>query len=209
MRTSSDFQLRIVTSGPGSLVEVRPMVAGADVIAQADNDFPGADPISVLLALQAGDEPHEVRLAEAECTELCCGALHVTIRRDADQVVWGPWRNTSDTGTEFEEVRFDAVAYDAELRRVTEDHSWEWPARTVARLLEAELRQHGDHFAAWDCELNGVNCLDGVVVVFTYRANQRFRIDFVLTDRPPAEQVVGLAGLVLAGDPRKLGKAIG
>ncbi|MGW4142910.1 hypothetical protein ACWELV_40310 [Streptomyces mirabilis] len=34
-----------------------------------------------------------MRLAEASCTEDCCGALCVTIQRDGDYVLWDEWRN--------------------------------------------------------------------------------------------------------------------
>ncbi|MFH9968705.1 hypothetical protein ACH4PR_46710 [Streptomyces mirabilis] len=34
-----------------------------------------------------------MRLAEASCTEGCCGALCVTIQRDGDYVLWDEWRN--------------------------------------------------------------------------------------------------------------------
>lgn len=176
----------------------------------------GADPIPGLRALRATDEPREVQLAEADCTEGCCGALYVTIRRDADEVVWGQWRNTGNIYQKFVEVRFDASAYDAELRRATDDQSWEWPARAVARLLDAELRRNDDHFAKWGYKLSGVGTHhERTVVVYFLRPRGgsapadhwvQSWIKFAVTDRPPAEQVEGFAGLVLAGDPRKLGK---
>lgn len=37
-----------------------------------------------------------MRLAEASCTEGCCGALYVTIQRDGDYVLWDEWRNPDE-----------------------------------------------------------------------------------------------------------------
>ncbi|WP_144311994.1 hypothetical protein [Actinopolyspora erythraea] len=91
---TSRLTLRVIVPDPpevGATVEVRPLVDGTDVVATG---LPGeaADPPFLLLArdtpLMATAEPREVRLAEAVRTEECCGALYVTIRRDADRVFW-------------------------------------------------------------------------------------------------------------------------
>ncbi|MFC0112948.1 hypothetical protein [Kibdelosporangium aridum] len=210
-----NLDLRIVAPDPGSLVEVRPFVDGQDIIAQADPDFPGDDPKTLLGELVATDDAREVRLAEAVCTVGCCGALFVTIQRNGGEVVWNGWRNPDDPELELAEMRFDAAAYDAEVRRVTADHSWEWPARTVARLLDAELREHEDWFARWDCEFSGIGVYraDSIDLFFMHpRSAQhqlQFRIQFVLTDREPADQARGFAGLVSRSDPRSIGKVVG
>lgn len=79
--------------------------------------------------LWAETEPREVQLAEAYCTEECCGALYVTIRRDADQVVWESWRRpqttpgSRDPAPELRTHRFDASAYDAEIARAETNRS--------------------------------------------------------------------------------------
>ncbi|WP_194908738.1 hypothetical protein [Catenulispora rubra] len=66
---------------------VHPIVDGRDVVADAFESGPGHVPELLLRpdGLRAGDEPHEVELAEADCTWRCCGALCVTIRRDGGQ----------------------------------------------------------------------------------------------------------------------------
>ncbi|WP_329306597.1 hypothetical protein OG322_16705 [Streptomyces sp. NBC_01260] len=112
--------------------------------------------------LRATEEPHEVQLAEAHCTEGCCGALHVTIRRDGDEVVWSDWRcppppPSSPLHTrELPEYRFDAAAYDAEVTRAESDHSWTWPARRVARLIAVGLRDRPELLSRWDVRLGWV-----------------------------------------------------
>jgi len=99
----------------------------------------------------AAAEPHEVRLAEAYCTEGCCGALYVTVVQDGDTVVWRDWRGHT-TAAPPPEVRFAAEEYEAELTRAETDHTWEWPARTVARLLRTRLTAQPDLLTRWNCQ---------------------------------------------------------
>ncbi len=125
-------------------MEVRPLVDSEDILAEVFTEGPGEDPKYLLMPdgpLTAGPEPHEVRLAEATCTEGCCGALYVTIRRDGDHVIWSEWRNHDEDNVDLPEFWFDAREYQTEVERAVADHSWEWPARTVARLLELDLRK--------------------------------------------------------------------
>ncbi|MBL7495733.1 hypothetical protein I6A84_38035 [Frankia sp. CNm7] len=49
-------------------------------------------------------------------------------------------------------MRFNARQYDAELTRAETDHTWEWPARTVARLLRARLATQPDLLTRWECQ---------------------------------------------------------
>lgn len=92
----------------------------------------------------------KVMLAEAYCTEGCCGALYVTIVRDGPEVVWKDWRS-SMKGDPPPEARFNAAAYDREVVRAERDYTWEWPARTAARLLDARLRADPDILGRWGC----------------------------------------------------------
>ncbi|MFF7726596.1 hypothetical protein [Streptomyces sp. NPDC008001] len=110
-------------------------------------------------ALRATAEPREVQLTEAYCTEGCCGAPYVTIRRDGDHVVWSDWRHPDTLPSEqpapvLPEYRFDAPAYDAEIARPENDHSWAWPARNAARLITAGLRDRPGILARWDARMD-------------------------------------------------------
>ncbi|TDC86252.1 hypothetical protein E1193_00755 [Micromonospora sp. KC606] len=42
------------------------------------------------------------------------------------------------------------------MARAENDHSWEWPDRTVARLLRTRLREQPDLLGRWDCHLGWV-----------------------------------------------------
>ncbi|WP_327304199.1 hypothetical protein OG730_11735 [Streptomyces sp. NBC_01298] len=161
-------------------------------------------------------DPREVRLAEATCTEGCCGALYVTIRRDGDQVVWDAWRNPDDDEVGLPEFRFDARQYRAELERATLDRSWEWPARTVARLLEDELRQQTAWLERWDCELGSVSARlweppdqfhlflfhPGRSAITEDRPWLQFQMTLNISGADPATQTRRLVEELTAGDPR-------
>ncbi|MEV5198674.1 hypothetical protein [Streptomyces sp. NPDC053720] len=141
------------------IVETRILIDGSPLVPAAFGRG-GAHAPEYLLdsgRLRATDEPREVQLAEAYCTEGCCGALHVTIRRDGDHVIWSDWRRPPPPPSllparELPEYRFEAAAYDAEIARAENDHSWPWPARRTARLIAAGLRDRPDLLTRWDAE---------------------------------------------------------
>lgn len=78
-------------------VETRILLDGRPVVPEFFARGPANSPDFLLDEglLRAASEPREVQLAEAYCTEGCCGALYVTIRRDGDQVLWENWRQPS------------------------------------------------------------------------------------------------------------------
>ncbi|WP_091456519.1 hypothetical protein [Micromonospora inyonensis] len=131
----------------GAAVEVRPWIDGRDVLAEAFAAGPGSDPGELLGSdgsLLADVEPHEVRLAAAECTEACCGALYVTVRREGGHVVWSGWRNPDEQEVGLPEFRFDAEDYRTEVERAAREQRRERRAHPVARLLERHLGWHVD-----------------------------------------------------------------
>ncbi|MFH8993109.1 hypothetical protein [Streptomyces sp. NPDC017940] len=209
----------------GASVEVRPLVDGEDVLAEVFTDGRGEDPKYLLLPdgpLTAGPEPHEVRLAEATCTEGCCGALYVTIRRDGDHVIWSKWRNPNKDNVDLPEFRFVAQEYQAEVERAVADHSWEWPARTVARLLELDLRERADWLGRWECELAGVSAWlwkpdqinlflfhPGRSAIRENRPWLQFRMVLDVSYGDPASQAERLAAQLTASDPRQTAEVCG
>ena len=206
-------------------MEVRPLVDGEDILAGVFTEGPGEDPQYLLLPdgpLTAATEPHEVRLAEATCTEGCCGALYVTIRRDGDHVIWIEWRNPDENEVDLPEFSFDAGEYRAEVERAVADHSWEWPARTVARLLERDLRARTDWLEQWKCELGSVSAWlwepaqinlllfhPGRSAIKEDRPWLQFRMVLAVSRNDPAGQAERLAGQLVAGDPRQTAEVCG
>ncbi|MEW2709551.1 hypothetical protein AB0948_31880 [Streptomyces koyangensis] len=209
----------------GASVEVRPLVDSEDILAEVFTEGPGEDPKYLLLPdgpLTAGPEPHEVRLAEATCTEGCCGALYVTIRRDGDHVIWSEWRNPDEDNVDLPEFWFDAREYQTEVERAVADHSWEWPARTVARLLELDLRERVGWLARWECELGGVSAWlwepdqinlflfhPGPSAIGEDRPWLQFRMVLDVSSDDPESQAERLAEQLVAGDPRQTAEVCG
>ncbi|MFJ7065886.1 hypothetical protein [Streptomyces sp. NPDC101115] len=120
-------------------VEARVLVDGAPLVPALFGRGAAGAPEYLLdrRALWATEEPHEVKLAEAWCSEGCCGALRVTVVREGDEVVWRDWQHparlpSGDPAPVLPAYRFDAAAYDAELARASTSDGWSWPARTAA-----------------------------------------------------------------------------
>jgi hypothetical protein len=159
------------------LVEARIVIDGMPVVAKAFDKGSAESPERLVHSgqLRATSDPREVRLAEAYCTEGCCGGLYVTITREGPEVVWKDWRS-SMPGDPPQEARFDAAAYDREIARAEQDHSWEWPARTVARLVAGQFRADPAILGQWDCRLGWcaawLKDFDTARVTFDYPARR-------------------------------------
>ncbi|MEV6330067.1 hypothetical protein [Streptomyces sp. NPDC051909] len=180
--------------------------------------------------LRATEEPREVQLAEAWCSEGCCGALWVTIAREGDEVVWRDWRHPErlpggEPAPVLPAYRFDAVSYDAELARTTAENRWSWPARTLARLVRESLNARRELLGRWDCRLqyavSPTRTPDSAEVWFLYRPGT-FEgtedkngpwIQFVwyLPDdgSPPAERAAAALRRLAAEDPRAYATCVG
>ncbi|MGW8360413.1 hypothetical protein ACWGK1_07605 [Streptomyces wedmorensis] len=149
------LRIEVAVADPGDpdVVETRFLVDGRPLVPSVFGRGPGGSPEALLAggALRAGPAPKEVRLAEAYCTEDCCGALYVTVRREGAHVVWDGWRRPGmPPGLPTPRAyRFDADAYDAEIARAERDLSWTWPARETAWLIGAGLRERPELLARW------------------------------------------------------------
>ncbi|MFF5446819.1 hypothetical protein [Streptomyces sp. NPDC012888] len=170
------LRIEVVVEDPDHdpLVETRILVGGRPLLPALFRRGPGHTPEQLLDtgALRAGDAPREVQLAEAYCTEGCCGALYVTVRREGGEVVWDGWRGAS-AGPPPAALRFDAAAYEAEVARAEHDRGWSWPARETARLIRAALRDRPELAARWGVRRVSVATAwrdpERVLVSFEYR----------------------------------------
>ncbi|MGW2593240.1 hypothetical protein ACWCXC_23630 [Streptomyces sp. NPDC001515] len=157
------LRIEVVERDPADpdVIEARILVDGRPLVPEYFGRGPAASPEYLLDRglLRATDEPREVCLAEAYCSEGCCGALYVTIRREGDGVRWYGWRCPAPPPSplhprELPELRFDAAAYDAEVARAERDDSWTWPARRTARLVVAALRDRPELLERWGVRLS-------------------------------------------------------
>jgi hypothetical protein len=223
MTTRPDLlRLSIVCPPPdeGS-VEVRPIVNGRDLLAEAvpagGSRYGGTGPRPLLDPdgpLHATTTPHEVRLAWSGCgVEECCGALYVTVTRHGDHVAWAGWRDLANQDLGLPELRFAAAQYEAEVLRAEGDRGWEWPVGAAARMLEARLKARGDWLVRWDCELEGVWASrkepDRIHVVLRHPRDAeadtpwlQFGMTLPVSGDAPSLQAERLAARLTAGDPR-------
>lgn len=147
------FAIRILADAPGShdgTVETSILIDGLPVVARLRRGR-AADPDDLLAngALRATAERRQVDLNEG----FMIRKLSVTIVREGQEVVWTDWHSTA--GGQFpNEVRFDADEYDREVERAEHDWSWEWPARTAARLVREQLSAQPGILGRWGCALD-------------------------------------------------------
>lgn len=218
------LRIEVAVADPAEpeVVETRFLIDGRPLVPEAFGQGPGEPPEQLLDrgSLRATPEPREVRLAEAYCTEGCCGALYVTVRRDGDHVVWDGWRRpAAPLGLpELPAYRFDAVAYDAEIAYAEHDQGWAWPARRTARLITAGLRDRPETFTRWGLVQGWISTAfdapDTTVVTFTgpllaadgtpeAEGEQRQFLWYLPDDgTPPQEQAAAALRRLAEADPR-------
>lgn len=98
----------------------------------------GMDPYAVLVPVNrfvARTQPQVVPIARCGCGSYGCGMTDATITRDGDRVRWD-WEAELPMSRP---VVFEAGAYDREVARAAEDHSWETPERTAGRLVLSSI----------------------------------------------------------------------
>nr|WP_237550745.1 hypothetical protein [Streptomyces sp. SID8354] len=233
--TSGRLRIEVVAGDPADRepVEARILIDGRPVVPAVFGRGPAHSPEHLLDEgrLRAGAEPHEVQLAEADCTEGCCGALYVTIRRDSDQVVWENWRRpqampgAGQPAPELPAYRFDTSAYDTEIARAEADRSWSWPARTTARLIKAGLLEKPELVRRWNARQGwistGFEDPDTTVVTFWYvpglasgkpeRADSALQFRWVIPDdgTPPEAQAAATLRRLAEEDPKSYAQVCG
>jgi hypothetical protein len=124
----------------------------------------GLDPDALLEdgALLPAPLPRRVAVLVCSCGEPGCEAIAPLVDREGPYVTWRDARRyvavfedataaaddvaaaDADEGLpqyDLADLRFDAAAYEAEVRRAAADRSWETPRRATARLLRERLRE--------------------------------------------------------------------
>ncbi|MFJ5234319.1 hypothetical protein ACIQBJ_30995 [Kitasatospora sp. NPDC088391] len=221
-RLTNRLELRVGERPDRGRPEIRFLVDGRDLLATGfgEHSFDsllGPYPISLLgpySPLLPGTGPREVRLQVLGCSEDCCGALYVTVRREGGTVHWDGWRNPVTPAPELPAYRFDAGPYLAEVERAGEgvEH---WPARSVARLLEVELGRRAGALADRRYGIDFISTLpsepDLVTVVFHHRPDGQYvdgrpcevqlQVGLAVPEGDPAVLAAGFADRFTVGDP--------
>ncbi|PSL51488.1 hypothetical protein B0I31_12018 [Saccharothrix carnea] len=229
-------RLTVVVLSPGESpwdqLELRFHIDGEDVISRVFDKGPGEDPDRLLTVdspLLALHGPTTVRVAEATCTWGCCGCIDVHVRREDDQIVWDRWHNPDTGHVPLGEYRFDVRQYETELLRARQDRTWEWPGRTIARLVNAALLGEPEVMQQWNCSLDFTGSLPArrseVEVVFTCppRAairqyeeqhghpleHTQYRLRFPVTEQPAQTQADHIVATMRTKDPRDTAETCG
>ncbi|WP_327140725.1 hypothetical protein [Nocardia sp. NBC_01327] len=210
------FEIRIsmpIPPRPGVLggVETRILVDGRPIIAEQFRQGAARSPEWLLLRheLRATETPRVVKLASAWCAEGCCGALHVEIVQEGDEVLW---RGTDQgIGPLIPEFRFPAAEYDREVARAEADHAWEWPARTLVRLLTTALREDPSILARWNCSIDWIGAhlgeYDRTTLCFIDESTdprEQFSFGLQLGPIAPADQARSIIEAFKTAHPRNL-----
>lgn len=116
--------------------EVKIFLDGEDFIPKHWPNMMGMDPDDLLSYrhLSAQDEPHEVTVVRCRCGEVGCGSASVRISGQSERVIWDDWKGYTVKPL-AETLTFDRNQYMQAVEHAIEDHSWETPDRTAARIL--------------------------------------------------------------------------
>ncbi|WP_439679061.1 hypothetical protein [Embleya sp. MST-111070] len=225
--TRAGLRVEVVWTDPvdREAVETRILLDGRPLVPEAFGRGAANGPEYLLDVgrLRAEAEPHEVQLAQAWCTEGCCGALYVTIHREGDEVVWRDWRRpgmapgSREPLPELPAYRFDAAAYDAEIERAEADDAWSWPACTVARMIAAGVRARPELLTRWDVRPGWISTdfedPTTAVVTFLYGRGEGFPLQFLWKvpddGRPPEAQADAALRRLAEEDPKGYGRVSG
>jgi hypothetical protein len=102
------------------------------------------------------DDDHRAAVYRCSCGEAGCGVIapYVVPSPDRTRISWVDFRDYAGVSMrpislwaadhdgrpwDLPDIHFDRDQYLSEVRRITNDHSWETPRRRTARLLEERL----------------------------------------------------------------------
>ncbi len=135
-------------------------------------------------------------------------------------MIWRDWR-TPASGEPLGEMRFDAVMYDREVARAEEDHAWAWPARTLARLIDEQLRADPTILGHWECAPGWCTAwlkeIDTARLTFLYPATAdkvedphlQFGLVIDVRDQDPEALAAELIESLRTTDPKSVAEMIG
>ena len=136
MTQPNSIAFQVVPSPDTNDHEVKIFVDGHDFIAQHWPEMMGMDPDDMLSYrdLSPRNEPHEATVVRCGCGIVGCGSAWVRISTEGDRVIWDQWQG--DTGNPpAKALVFERDHYIEAVKDAVEDHSWETPDRTAARIL--------------------------------------------------------------------------
>lgn len=164
--------------------------------------------------------PRRIAIYRCRCGEAGCSVIAPKIVESGNEIYWRDFRDFTgvyvnpDTNADpsggtkhgIPDLKFDAEQYRAEVERAASDRSWETHGRTVARLVQAELRSHSANFESREYRITSVGPYDdGAVSVWmqVLRAGVPVGNSVVRVAQPdgdPATLAARLAGQLVSSD---------
>lgn len=136
----SELRFQVSSSSETNDHEVTIFIDDEDIIEKYCGTMMGMDPDDVLAFefLAPRKEPFDATIVRCGCGVVGCGNASVRISQNNQEVIWdnwdGAWKNYNP-GT----IRFQTDRYFHSLAGAIENHSWETPDRTAARLLKGQI----------------------------------------------------------------------
>jgi hypothetical protein len=118
--------------------EVRLFVDGKPFIAEHWPNMMGMDPDDLLSyrELVPRDPAHEATVVRCGCGIVGCGSAWVRISVEGDRIIWDSWQG-DEGNPPAPALVFARDQYMQAVKDAVEDHSWETPDRTAARILRS------------------------------------------------------------------------
>ena len=127
---------RVVPSPETNDHEVEIFVDGNPFINGHWPEMMGMDPDDVLSydKLVPRDDAHKATVVRCGCGHASCGSARVRISANQNRVIWDSWAGIPGNPSP-EALEFDRAQYMQAVKDAVEDHSWETPDRSAARIL--------------------------------------------------------------------------
>jgi hypothetical protein len=200
------ISFQVVPSPDTNDHEVKIFVDGQDFIARHWPDMMGMDPDEVLSsyhALLPRNNPHDATVVRCGCGIIGCGSASVRISGDTDHVIWEVWQGDRHKPPTRILV-FDRSQYMQAVKDAVEDHSWETPDRTAARILSSIV----DHSALKTNNLKyewASGRIREATLTISLRGPQGYQqiLLHVPWDKQSPEQIAREAAHLLKSDPNQ------
>jgi hypothetical protein len=129
---------RVFPSPETNSHEVRILVDDKPFIAEHWPAMMGMDPEDFLTyrELMPRHQPHKTIVARCRCGCVGCGNVRVRISADGNRITWDAWRGDKSSPS-APTLTFEGDQYTQAVGDAVENHSWETPDRTAARILRS------------------------------------------------------------------------
>ena len=163
----------------------------------------GMDPYDVLVPsnrFAADDAPQTIPVARCTCGVYGCGSTDVQISKVPSGIQW-EWR--IEVPMDRSPI-FEPAAYEREIERVAQDHSWETPVRTAGRLVLTSIdNEELPAGLRFDWVANNWRRPESFQVCLRNGSSHQIFIDVDWVNRSPEELSKEVRRLLVDTDPKE------